>query len=111
LGAGSWLIIAEDSAYWSAVPTTSGKVASIGSDIYNGSSVLSDGKFNYSFSSGFLATNASLYTRLNHVIPITLSATTTITFRLRCDRVSGGEADGAKVYSTGLGVFKAIRIA
>jgi hypothetical protein len=111
LGVGTWLIVAEESAYWSAVPTTSGKTAGLGSDIYNGSTVLANGAFCYSFSSGFTSSNASIYTKLTHSIPITLAATTPITFRLRCDKVSGDEAHGSKVKSTGQGFLKAIRIA
>jgi hypothetical protein len=108
---GYWLIVAEDIAYWSAVPTTAGKVAALGSDIYDGSSVVSNAKFTHSFGASSVGTADSLYTRLIHCVPFNnTSASTTITFRLRCDKVSGDEANGAKVYSNGFGFLKAIRI-
>ena len=108
LGVGVWLVFAEEIAYNNARPSTGISIG--GSDLYDGSSVIVDGKYVASW--GATATIGEYPTfRVNHTVNYTVaSGTKVISFRLRCDASSGTPNSGS-VTNRAYGFIRAVRIA
>lgn len=110
LEAGTWLVCAEDSAY-NNVLGPGGTIAAGGSDLYNSTdaaTVISTALV--ALSAGTATQTDSGYFKIIHCIPIVLTGTKTIQFRVLCTGVSGTPT-GATAVSRGYGKMTAIRIA
>jgi hypothetical protein len=107
LTSGKWLVHGYDSGY-NSVLGPSGSSSAIGSDLYDGSSIISRGDL-VSLSSGTPIAGDATYASLinDAIVDVPVGTTKTISFRIRCDSVSGTPT-GATAVSRGFGKLFAV---